>query len=179
MLLRKNVSPLLRRIVEVFPHYTCHDDSHSEAIVKICNWVAGEDLLRKLNGPELFVLFASMYFHDIGMVVSPDERDEILVSSEFISYKESNPEFSDTEALAEWIRRQHHERSGEVIRQGINGSGSPLIDDRVLAYAVALVCESHGKKDLTDFELYDTSCAWGYAGETICLPLLGVLPSIK
>jgi hypothetical protein len=165
---------LLSRIVEVFPHYTSHDVSHCMKVAEICQWVAGKDTLATLNAQELFVLFCAICLHDIGMVVAPDERDSILASVDFQCFAESCP-LSETEALAEWVRRSHHQRSADFIRRLHNAAGGLCIPDPALANAVALICESHGERNLDDCARYDPFHAYGTDRTTLCLPLLGVL----
>jgi len=173
--LQEEITPVLRRIVETFPHYTCHDDSHSDTVLTICGWLAGEELLKQLNGPELFVLFASIYLHDVGMVLSSAEREQIEASEDFREFERAHPKLSKIEALAEYLRQRHHQRSASIVRGDEGMSVATPISDRGLASAVALLCESHGNRDLTDFRRYDPFCAWGTAGDKIRLPLLGVL----
>jgi hypothetical protein len=167
-------STKLSRIVETFPHYTSHDEKHAKRALEICEWLAGPALLSQLNAPELFVLFSAIYLHDVGMTLGPEERSAMEESSKFQQFAETSG-LTPVEALAEWVRRVHHKRSGEIIRRThADATGIP-IRDAALAHATALVCESHGESDLEDFNTYDPFYAYGTSGKTICLPLLGVL----
>ncbi len=173
--LRKHVSPILRRIVTVFPHYTGHDDEHSEKVAGICEWLGGNDLLGSLNGGELFALHASIFLHDVGMAATVEEMDEIRSSSGFREFAQTQVQLSATESLAEWIRRFHNRRSADYIRRNLRDAVGLQIVEPVLFEAVALLAESHGTSDLADFDKFDPYFAWGTTGKTLRLPLLGVL----
>jgi hypothetical protein len=170
----EGTSTKLSRIIETFPHYTSHDEKHAKRALEICEWLAGPGLLGQLNAPELFVLFSAIYLHDIGMTLEPAERTAIERSPKYQRFAETSG-LTIVEALAEWVRRIHHRRSGEIVRSThANATGIP-IRDAALAHAVALICESHGESDLEDFVKYDPFYAYGTSAKTICLPLLGVL----
>ncbi len=167
-------SAKLSRIVLTFPHYTSHDEKHKKRVLEICEWLAGPGLITQLTAPELFVLFAAIYLHDIGMVISPTERDVIEKSPEYHSFVSASGLIPE-EALAEWVRQIHHRRSAEIIRDTHADVTGIAIRDSALAHATALICESHGENDLEDFNKYDPFFAYGTSATTICLPLLGIL----
>lgn len=164
----------LARIVETFPHYTAHDVSHSLKTLEICEWLAGDQLLFQLNAPELFVLYSSILLHDVGMAVTPSDMDAIKSSTAYIEFEKSSG-LSPTESLAEWIRRNHHSRSAKLIRETYSNPDGLEIRDKGLANAIALLCESHGLRDLNDFTKYDPHYAWGTSGLNLRIPLLAVL----
>lgn len=167
-------SEKLKRVVEVFPHYTSHDISHSIRVIEICSWLMSEELYLSLGAAELFVLIGSAFLHDVGMTLEPAEREQVLADEGYIKFERTSG-LNRTEALAEWIRRAHHLRSAAIVRTTGSDPSGIGINDRTLANAIALVCESHGESDLEDFAKYDPFYAWGTAGQHICLPLLGVL----
>lgn len=171
---QKAANAKLSRIVEIFPHYTAHDLSHSMKTLEICEWLTGEDLINQLNAPELFVLFSSIFLHDVGMAISPLERELIKASNEYREFEKSAG-LSPEESLAEWVRRDHHLRSAKLIRETYLSPEGVDIRDKGLAFATALICESHGERDLTDLAKYDPFYAWGTSGVTLRLPLLGIL----
>lgn len=171
--IQKAAAAKLARIVEVFPHYTCHDITHSLAVLDIVEWLAGHELIDNLNGPELFALAAGVMVHDLGMTVSPEERMKIEGDPDYRKFAEESA-LAPAEALAEWIRRQHHHRSADIIRTSHNDATGIPIDDSGLAHVIALLCETHGERDLDNFEKYDPFFAWR-SGISIRVPLLGVL----
>lgn len=170
---RADVTPVLRRISDTFPHYTCHDDSHSDMLVEIAGWLIGEVALNRLNGPELYALYCSFYLHDVGMAVTPDERASVAASEQFKRFHSANHDLDEVEALAEWIRKDHHERSARIVRES-SRTRQPFVLQNGLAEPIALLCESHGRGDISDFERYDPFTAWGAKGQTLCIPLLAV-----
>lgn len=162
----------LARVVEVFPHYTAHDITHKSRVLEIAHWLAGSELIKQLNAQELFVLSAAIFLHDVGMAVAPAERVQIQESTDYISFRQS-VDLNDNDAFAEWIRRDHHRRSSQVV---LNFQDVDLnIRDTALAHATSLLCHSHGERDLEDFNKYDPYFAYGTSSTTICLPLLGVI----
>jgi len=164
----------LSRILETFPHYTSHDQTHKAKVLEICEWLAGPLLLQQLNSAELFVLFSAIYLHDVGMALEPKEKSAIESSPEYRQFAEASG-LAPMEALAEWVRRLHHKRSAEIVRRTHADATGVAIRDEALAHATALICESHGESDLEDFEKYDPFFAYGTSGTSVCLPLLGVL----
>lgn len=164
----------LSRILETFPHYTSHDQTHKAKVLEICEWLAGPLLLQQLNAAELFVLFSAIYLHDVGMALEPIEKATIESSPEWRQFAEASG-LAPVEALAEWVRRLHHKRSADIIRQTHADATGIAIHDVALAHATALICESHGENDLEDFDKYDPFFAYGTSATSICLPLLGVL----
>src|SRR4030042_215352 len=57
----------------LFPQFTPHDDLyHLEPLFKLASNLLGEQLLKRLNITELFLLACALYGHDWGMAV--DER---------------------------------------------------------------------------------------------------------
>lgn len=164
----------LARIVHIFPHYTAHDISHSMKALEICEWLAGEALINQLNAPELFVLFSAICLHDVGMAVEPYELESIKESELYREFEKTSG-LSPEEALAEWVRRDHHLRSAILIRETYLKPDGVGIRDKGLAFATALVCESHCLKDLNDFNKYDPCSAVGTSGLTLRLPLLAIL----
>jgi signal transduction histidine kinase len=173
--LRSHVSPILRRIVTVFPHYTGHDDEHSETLANICEWLAGTDLLDSLNNGELFVLHSSIFLHDIGMAATPEELADTRGSAAFKSFASEHTQLSEAESLAEWVRRIHHRRSADYVRRCLRDATGLNAVEPALFEATALIVESHGEADLANFDRYDPFFAWGNSGRTLRLPLLGVL----
>lgn len=165
--------PRLQRIVQIFPHYTSHGPEHSKRVMEICSWLAGSKLLESLNALELFVLSLAIEMHDVGMAINEDERKGIVESAAYHDFLSQRSDLERDEALAEFVRLDHHIRGAEYVRDEL--ASSPLGVDQGLANAAALIIQSHGERDLDDFQRFDPFFAWGTRGETLCLPLLGVL----
>lgn len=137
----------------------------------------------KITPVEAYVLIAAAYLHDAGMVAADSEKLEIITSNEdwkrwisdggaarrWIEITEIRNSNKLTEEkrnfvadlqtrflLAEFIRRQHHLRAGDVIKQHETNLGRFAFSDQVLIRTIADVCISHGLKhvELDDSERF-------------------------
>jgi hypothetical protein len=135
-----------------------------------------------LSGVEAYILSAAAYLHDAGMVASDREKEELLRSEEWLTWIsddgggaarwraiESLKAACADEALhdftinrqvryliAEFIRRRHHQRAGDVIEQYHDALGRFDYGDPVLRTTVANVCIAHGldRGELEDRERF-------------------------
>lgn len=83
--LRSAVEGWLGYIPQSFPHYTRHTIAHSEEIILQISKMMFVTNQRKwsnipLNATEAYILVAAAYLHDAGMVVSDQEKIDILAS---------------------------------------------------------------------------------------------------
>ena len=82
---------LLQLVGHVFPHYSLHDESHSETILNNITKILGKDVLNNFSIVDLWLLLTAAYYHDCGMVVSGDDINECLKEgSGFIDYVKRN-----------------------------------------------------------------------------------------
>ena len=175
------LSDEMRRLLEyvpaTFPHYTSHTATHSDEIItQLSQLLFNEgDPARpvvEFSGVELYILLASAYLHDSGMVVSDDEKARLLVSDEWRAFiSDGGPgqeQFVQVEAfrqgsvppdaslrnfladrqlrilIADYFRRGHADRSRTLIVS--MSDALPRLDfgDRSLQVAVGKVCSGHG-----------------------------------
>ena len=141
-------------------------------------------ILPELSGIEAYILVASAYLHDAGMTVSDAEKTSILQSAEWREWVENGGgavrfrEISDFRAskegnvnettrnfladvqlrflIAEYVRRTHHIRGGEILALHQNEMGRFAYGDPVLVKTIAAVCVAHGlqQSELNDPERY-------------------------
>ena len=147
--LKEAVAKWLSYIPATFPHYTQHTVEHSEAIIEQLSLILFEDTVSlkmrtSLSDVEIYVLIASAYLHDAGMVASDKEKALILSSEkwrQWISSGGGAGRWKEIEALralagktdpekvfaadiqtrfllAEFIRREHHQRSEKPRKRG-------------------------------------------------------------
>lgn len=125
----------------LFPEYTNHDIGHSVKVMRKMEFLVSD--FYSLSGLELLLLAQAALFHDIGMTaLSDDEKKEVLRSKEYRVLSDHNE--SEEDALREYIRSTHAERSAAKIRQiefftpadAANGAKS-YTDE------LATVCRSH------------------------------------
>lgn len=62
-----------KTVVLNMPEYTLHDGEHLFRVLHLMERLAGEDLLSKLTPPELLLLIATAFYHDIGMAPSQED----------------------------------------------------------------------------------------------------------
>jgi hypothetical protein len=78
-----HVPNVLSCVSQIFPHYTKHDASHSNAILDSIERMLGKEAIEKLSVTDLWLLLCSAYYHDIGMYISGDEIRQCFESEEF------------------------------------------------------------------------------------------------
>lgn len=124
-------------------HYTLHGIDHSVAIVsKLNKLTEGIDSNSELTKHEIFYLLASVYLHDVGMLVSyPDDADK----AKTICAQKKIPFTKE-----DLIREEHHLRSGKYVVEKKDVLGL----DHVESVCVRLICEGHRKVEL-DSESYN------------------------
>ena len=83
---KKYAPSVLSLIVNVFPHFSLHDVSHSETILEIIRKILGDNQIRKLSATDIWMLLFSAYFHDIGMFVSKNDISELINNEEFLAF---------------------------------------------------------------------------------------------
>ena len=133
--------PLLR-------YYTDHSVAHSDRIIENLSLLT-EGLINnsQITPTEVFILLASAYLHDIGML---DER------------------FNACDL--EQIRIHHHELTRKLVMDGTVKLGLELVPNEII-YLIALVSEAHRETNLGENE-YDE---FEYGGTTIRPRLLAAL----
>lgn len=70
---KRLVAQALQAVGVLFPHYSLHDVSHSNTILRQLARVLGSSRIERLSPTDLWLLLEAAYHHDIGMVV-PDAQ---------------------------------------------------------------------------------------------------------
>lgn len=77
----------LNAISQMFPHYSLHDWSHSEAILTNIERIVGAEIIEtKFSAEDLWLLLCSACYHDLGMFVSGEEQQELMTNESFIEH---------------------------------------------------------------------------------------------
>ena len=86
--LAKDYMPkVLQSISQYFPHYSLHDETHSESILNNIVKILGKDKVDRMSVVDLWLLLTSAYYHDTGMYISAEDKNKILCpSSKFVEY---------------------------------------------------------------------------------------------
>jgi molecular chaperone HtpG len=183
--IKRTVSELLSQIGRhgFFAEYSKHDISHIDEVIRLAEWLVDDDTKKIMTDADWFLLTLSIYFHDMGMLVTKDEyqkreqsgfhdfcRDNLFTGPRAAEYKarvdELPPEEREIFLYQEFVRFNHARR----IRQWIEGSLSPDLGlataataeiqrvianlDPTLRRDLALVAESHHLDDLDDLTKY-------------------------
>jgi hypothetical protein len=80
---RRLVADALQTVGWTFPHYSRHDVSHSNTILVQLARILGETRVDKLSATDVWLLLEAAYQHDVGMVVTDEQKREWLGSPEF------------------------------------------------------------------------------------------------
>lgn len=72
----------LTTISRDFPHYSLHDASHSSTIITQIEKIISPDII-KLSATDCWLLLEACYWHDAGMIITNDEKKELLASDSF------------------------------------------------------------------------------------------------
>lgn len=70
-------------IAHIFPHFSLHDDSHSETILNRIESFIGVDELKKLSTTDIWLMLSAAYYHDLGMAVMAKDIEEIFADKKF------------------------------------------------------------------------------------------------
>lgn len=140
------IGKALQNIAVQFPHYSRHDESHSVQILTNIERVLGSERIEQLSGTDVWLMLEAAYLHDVGMVVSQQQKQQDWLSEEFRDFVEResgrnsdagadailavlqsgnlfqtgiNPALLITKigyTFAEFYRRKHPERANEITR---------------------------------------------------------------
>lgn len=80
------IANALKAMPIIFPHYSLHDESHSQTILKNISKLLGADNISSLTCTDLWLILESAYCHDLGMLASSKRINDVIISDEFISY---------------------------------------------------------------------------------------------
>ncbi len=163
--LREVTADWLSYIPHSFPHYTRHTIPHSDEIIRQISKLLfkedeSEECSTRLSPVEAYILAASAYLHDVGMVVSDSEKARILDSPDWQTWvsEEGGGEtrweevqrfrlrthpanenvrnfLADREVrflVAEFIRRSHHYRAVDILTQHQAAFARFAFDDPIL-----------------------------------------------
>lgn len=183
--LKKQVDILLSHIGDmgIFLEYTKHDISHIDEMLKLAEWIIPEQTQKIMTTSEWMMLVLSIYFHDMGMLVTKKEFEN-RNNSEFVEYKKKiyaghegheykkkveRLEEPDKFLYQEFVRKNHAKR----IRMWVSGENDNTLGlteeitkeiqelmknvDSLFKQDLAMICESHHMDNLDDYSIYDTN----------------------
>lgn len=150
---KKYAPSVLSLIVNVFPHFSLHDVSHSETILEIIRKILGDNQIRKLSATDIWMLLFSAYFHDIGMFVSKDDISELINNEEFLAFLKKAQEDKNSDvypyALLFCIKdNKLYYKEENVTPESFNA---------LRFLFAAFIRKSHAKRSKAVIETYKTS----------------------
>jgi hypothetical protein len=189
-LIKTRVAEMLVQIGKhgIFDQYTRHDISHINQLLKSLEWIIPASTAERMKPGDWLMLVLSVYFHDLGMVVTKDEY-EGRYSSGFAAYRKYIMENSSAEFLdkveklqeqeqdkflyQEFVRSNHAKRiknwlvgtndlslgKTNIISEEIRKLFSNL--DEIFRTDLGKICESHHENDLDDFSKYEIEKFYG------------------
>ncbi len=175
------VRETINSISGCFNNYTMHDMGHGLRVANYMEQLAfgidaeKENKAKKFNAAEYAILILSAILHDIGMFISPKDKEEIksgkikysdtLTFQGVLDVKKGNEE----EAIKEIIRLTHAARINEYLEWKFPDSTQTISEilriDNKYSYAedVALICQAHGEDyDFIKNKLRDTTTKGKY-----------------
>lgn len=89
------VGRALQSVASTFPHFSRHDASHSDTILRQIARVLGPVRVARLGPTDLWMLLETAYFHDVGMVVDEHRSREWWSEPQFCTFLEELKNHSD------------------------------------------------------------------------------------
>ena len=190
--IKKQVASILGQIGRdgIFDEYTKHDISHIDFMLASLEWIIPNETQKLLTPTDWLMLTLSIYFHDLGMLVTKEEYEnrnnsdfpefkaQILdgklgldYREKIISIKEAGRQ--DRFIYQELVRKNHAQRIKYWILEEKNPSFPTelkIVDeikeliskaDNMFRRDLALICESHHLDDLDDFDKYKPNQQYG------------------
>lgn len=185
--IRDQVEEILSQIGKggIFEEYTTHNIQHIDEMLRIIEWLIPNCTKSEMTAAEWLMLTLSVYFHDLGMVVTKEEyekremssfstyKTKILTEMENTEYAEYVNKQDDLFLYQEFVRENHAKRISQWISGNCTfdmGEVSTIksivedilkdLDDMFKA-DLAMICESHHKDDIDDFVKYRVDSLYG------------------
>jgi molecular chaperone HtpG len=204
--IKREVSQMLSQIGKggIFDQYTLHDISHIDEMLKILDWLIPKETKELMTPTDWLLTVLSIYFHDLGMVVTKTEfenrnsssfaqfKNHLLTGKSGEDYKDKIERMTSDESekflYQEFVRQKHAERiKWWITGTALNHLGiatevvstlSSLLQnlDPIFKRDLAVVCESHHLDDIYDTNKYKLSQPYGNShNETANLQYAAIL----
>ena len=77
---------MIGRVDGLFSTYTAHDISHVDSMLGMIEWLIPSSTAAVLTPTDWLMMVLSVYFHDLGLVVTADEYRTRSSNSDFVSW---------------------------------------------------------------------------------------------
>lgn len=103
----------LKTVAQNFPHYSVHDDRHSETILSNMEMLLGEKRIAVLSPTDTWLLLQVAYLHDFGMALLYERVESVWGDEDFQDYlKELRESFNPSLKEASLYLNALHENLG-------------------------------------------------------------------
>lgn len=82
------LAQLLQTTMSSFPSYSKHDESHVATVLTNIEMILGEERIAELSATDCFMILHTVYIHDIGMVITHTDREQIVKNDKFLDMVE-------------------------------------------------------------------------------------------
>ena len=167
----------------IFDEYTEHNIEHVNTMIGLVNDIIPQKTQDIMTKADWLLIVLSIYFHDLGMLVSKDEYQNRNSNRQYVEFEEDYKSENDTYLNSltpdekerfiyqEYVRKNH----GKRIADWLNGENEDLYDKKVLELVngmvkglkrlfvqdIALVCASHNEDDLANDTKYPVKRDYG------------------
>ncbi|NFJ57197.1 hypothetical protein FC839_05195 [Clostridium botulinum] len=90
---KKTLKQILKTIIFNYPHFTEHDDNHSNTIITNIEMLLGEERIKTLSATDTWMILQCAYLHDFGMAILYKKVEEVWQSQEFKDYIEEKKSY--------------------------------------------------------------------------------------
>lgn len=155
---------LSKKIIDSFPYYTLHDNTHTAGVCKWMYLLLG-DKAKLISMEEAALLLMAACCHDLGMLIGENEETELIAQAkkewgdwkEYFERHPSDREKLDSkeachEVVINYVRENHHLRVEKIISSKLDFSSDFFLDWEISEEMLIAVCKSHGEK-LNDLKL--------------------------
>lgn len=104
------LSQLLETTMSSFPTYSKHDESHARTVLHNIEMILGKKRIKQLSASDCFMLLHTVYIHDIGMVITHEDREKIVQDNEFLEMVKQMEDVGDPvfQRAIDSLRRQDY-----------------------------------------------------------------------
>lgn len=92
---KKTYKQILRNVSINYPHYSLHDDSHSESIITNIEMLLGKERIERLSPTDTWLILNCAYLHDFGMALLYSKIEDEWKSDEFQDFLKESEESYD------------------------------------------------------------------------------------
>ena len=196
MEIRRNISLLLGEVGRYgfFDEYTTHNFSHIEEMLQIAEWLIPDETKERMTSADYFILTLSIYFHDLGLLITRKEFDSrdiasieswaevnLFEGSDGQDYRSRLGELKvderDRLLYQEYVRAHHGARIKSWLEGSSHGAAASNLDviseihnlvgplSVTLKRDIAKLCESHNLDDIDNIAKYPLSQPYGNSHE--------------